>query len=137
MEGLARERILDFFGHYAPDSRRYGPVFTSSHAGFGTIINIVFIAVLDYYSQLRYKKSWLGDSVNQSRLDSIYRAYVVLALLNCFIYAHIASSYSYDNIIGRPEEEITFLAVKEEEIKTDDKQPMSYELHRILNETRL
>ncbi|KAL4347239.1 hypothetical protein GQ457_17G015320 [Hibiscus cannabinus] len=102
MEGLAGKGILDFFGHYAPDSRRYGPVFASTLKGFGTVFNIGFIAVLDYYSEHRYKKSWLGDSVNQSRLDSIYRAYTILALLNCFIYAYVASSYSYGNIIGRP-----------------------------------
>ncbi|KAK9034208.1 hypothetical protein V6N11_050382 [Hibiscus sabdariffa] len=105
MEGLAGEGILDFFGHYVPNSRRYGPVFTSSLTGFGAVINIGFIAVLDYYSQLRYKQSWLGDNVNQSRLDSIYRAYTILALLNSFIYAYVAWSYSYDDIIERPEKE--------------------------------
>ncbi|KAK8485387.1 hypothetical protein V6N13_029537 [Hibiscus sabdariffa] len=133
MEGLAGEGILDFFGHYVPNSRRYGPVFTSSLKGFGAVINIGFIAVLDYYSQLRYKQSWLGDSVNQSRLDIIYRAYTILALLNSFIYAYVAWSYSYDNIIGKPEEEeeMTFLEVKEEEITTDDQRPTSYELKRI------
>ncbi|KAK8604296.1 hypothetical protein V6N13_099243 [Hibiscus sabdariffa] len=128
MEGLAGKGILDFFGHYAPDSRRYGPVFASTLKGFGAVINIGFIAILDYYSELRYKTSWLGDSVNQSRLDSIYRAYTILALLNCFIYAYVAWSYSYDNIIGRlEEEEITFLEVKEE-TTTEDQQLMSLEL---------
>ncbi|KAK8659333.1 hypothetical protein V6N13_029538 [Hibiscus sabdariffa] len=100
MEGLAGKGILDFFGHYAPNSRRYGPVFASTLKGLGTVINIGFIAILDYYSEHRYKQSWLGDSVNQSRLDSIYRAYTILALINCFVYAYVASSYSYDNIIG-------------------------------------
>ncbi|KAK8604299.1 hypothetical protein V6N13_099246 [Hibiscus sabdariffa] len=104
MEGLAGEGILDFFGHYAPDSR-YGPVITSSLTRFGAIINVGFIAVLDYYSEQRYKRSWLGDNEDQSRLDSIYRAYVALTLFNCFIYAYVASSYSYDNIKERPEEE--------------------------------
>ncbi|KAE8716120.1 Dihydropterin pyrophosphokinase / Dihydropteroate synthase [Hibiscus syriacus] len=40
----------------------------------GQYLNIGFIAILDYYSKLRYKESWLGDSLNQSRLDLIYLA---------------------------------------------------------------
>ncbi|XVE91640.1 hypothetical protein REPUB_Repub01dG0027300 [Reevesia pubescens] len=46
MEGLAGDGIKDFFGHYTPDSRRYGPVFTSSLTGFGTVLNIGFLAIL-------------------------------------------------------------------------------------------
>ncbi|MBA0876802.1 hypothetical protein Goshw_026512 [Gossypium schwendimanii] len=117
MEGLAGSRIADFFGHYVPDSRRYGPVFTDTLAGFGILLNIGFIAMIDYYSRFRYKESWFGDSVNESRLDLIYRAYAILALLNCFLYAYVSSSHSYDNIIGKPEDEpeIPFLEVKQEE----------------------
>ncbi|XWS69619.1 hypothetical protein CRYUN_Cryun04dG0194100 [Craigia yunnanensis] len=48
MEGLAGDGIKDFFGHYAPDSRRYGPVFTRSITGFRTVLNIGFLAILDY-----------------------------------------------------------------------------------------
>ncbi|XP_052879301.1 protein NRT1/ PTR FAMILY 5.5-like [Gossypium arboreum] len=117
MEGLAGDGIVNFFGHYAPDSRRYAPVFTSSLTGFGTILSIGFIAIIDYYSRFRYKESWIGESVNESRLDLIYRAYVMLAVLNCFIYAYVASSYSYDNIIGKPEneQEIPVLEVKQQQ----------------------
>ena len=117
MEGLAGDGIQDFFGHYAPDSRRYGLVFTSSVTGFGTVLNIGFLAILEYYSKSRYNASWLGDSINQSRLDYIYHAYIIVALFNCFLYACVSTRYSYDNIIGKPEEEeeIPFLEVKEEE----------------------
>ncbi|XVF03169.1 hypothetical protein REPUB_Repub04eG0237900 [Reevesia pubescens] len=138
MEGLAGDGIQDFFGHYAPDSRRYGPVFTSSVTGFGTLLNIGFITILDYYSRSKYKANWIGDSVNQSHLDSIYRAYAIVALLNCFLYAYVSSWYSYDNIIGRSEEEeeITFLEVKEEEeTAAEDRQnnegERSFQLQRI------
>ncbi|XWS23075.1 hypothetical protein CRYUN_Cryun29cG0090600 [Craigia yunnanensis] len=124
MEGLAGDGIQDFFGHYAPDSSRYGPVFTSSLTGCGSVLNIGFIAILDYYSKSRYNESWLGDTINQSHLDSVYRAYVIVALLNCFLYAYISTQYSYDNIIGRPEEEeeIPFFEVKEEETAAGDQQ---------------
>ncbi|MBA0621088.1 hypothetical protein Godav_006739 [Gossypium davidsonii] len=117
IEGLAGDGILNFFGHYVPDSRRYAPVFTSSLTGFGTILSIGFIAIIDYYSRFRFKESWIGESVNESRLDLIYRAYVMLAVLNCFIYAYVASSYSYDNIIGRPEneQEIPVLEVQQQQ----------------------
>ncbi|KAB1999733.1 hypothetical protein ES319_D12G181200v1 [Gossypium barbadense] len=127
MEGLAGSGIADFFGHYVPDSRRYGPVFTDTLAGFGILLNIGFIAMIDYYSRFRYKESWVGDSVNESRLDLIYRAYVKLAILNCFLYAYVSSSYSYDNIIGKPEDEpeIPFLEVKQEE------ETVAYELQSI------
>ncbi|XVE85721.1 hypothetical protein DITRI_Ditri17bG0113600 [Diplodiscus trichospermus] len=80
MEGLAGDGIEDFFGHYAPDSRRYAPVFTNSLTGFGTLLSIGFIAILDYYSKSKYNVNWLGDSVNQSHLDKIYSAYVMVAL---------------------------------------------------------
>ncbi|XVF85788.1 hypothetical protein PTKIN_Ptkin17bG0145900 [Pterospermum kingtungense] len=124
MEGLAGDGIQDFFGHYTPDSRRYGPVFTNTLTGFGTVLNIGFITVLDYYSESRYNESWIGDSINQSRLDSTYRAYIIVALLNCFLYAYISTRYSYDNIVGGPEEEeeITFLEVKEGETAAGDQQ---------------
>lgn len=41
----------------------------------------------------------------------------MLAVLNCFIYAYVASSYSYDNIIGRAEDEqeIPVLEVKRQQ----------------------
>ncbi|OMO72046.1 Proton-dependent oligopeptide transporter family [Corchorus olitorius] len=124
MEGLAGDGIQDFFGHYSPDSRKYGPVFTSSVIGFGKVLNIGFIYILDYYSKSRFDASWIGDSINQSRLDSIYRAYVMVALLNCFFYAYVSTKYSYDNIIGRPEEEeeIPFLEVKQDETAGADQQ---------------
>ncbi|XP_017970894.1 PREDICTED: protein NRT1/ PTR FAMILY 5.5 isoform X3 [Theobroma cacao] len=137
MEGLAGDGIQDFFGHYAPDSRRYGPVFTSSLTGFGTVLNIGFLSFLDYYSKSRYSVSWLGDNINQSRLDYIYRAYTMVALFNCFLYAYVSYQYSYDNIIGRPEEEeeIPFLEVKEEETAAGDQQnsqgQVNVELHPI------
>ncbi|XVF85789.1 hypothetical protein PTKIN_Ptkin17bG0146000 [Pterospermum kingtungense] len=117
MEGLAGDGIQDFFGHYTPYSRRYGPVFTNALTGSGTLLNIGFITVLDYYSESRYKKKWLGESINESRLDIIYRAYIIVALVNWVLYAYVATRYSYDNIMGRPEEEeeIPFLEVKEEE----------------------
>ncbi|OMO72045.1 putative oligopeptide transporter [Corchorus olitorius] len=60
MEGLAGTGIQDFFGHYAPDSRRYGPVFANSVTGFGTVFNLGFIFILDYYNKSRYHSSWLG-----------------------------------------------------------------------------
>ncbi|XVF43255.1 hypothetical protein PTKIN_Ptkin02bG0025400 [Pterospermum kingtungense] len=117
MEGLAGDGIQNFFGHYAPDSKRYGPVFARSLTGFGAVLNVGFLAVLDHYSKSTFHASWLGDSINQSRLDCIYRAYVMLALLNCFIYAYVATSFPYDNIIGSPEkeEQIRFLEVKRDE----------------------
>ncbi|PPS07071.1 hypothetical protein GOBAR_AA13574 [Gossypium barbadense] len=67
MEGLAGDGIVNFFGHYAPDSRRYAPVFTSSLSGFGTILSIGFIAIIDYYSRFRYKESWIGESNKQEQ----------------------------------------------------------------------
>ncbi|KAK6242619.1 hypothetical protein SCA6_008008 [Theobroma cacao] len=73
----------------------------------------------------RYGETWLGDSINQSWLDSIYRAYAMVALLNCFLYAYVSTWYSYDNIIGRPEEEeedIPFLEANEEETAEGDQQ---------------
>ncbi|TYH96542.1 hypothetical protein ES332_A12G184400v1 [Gossypium tomentosum] len=126
-EGLAGSGIADFFGHYVPDSRRYGPVFADTLAGFGILLNIGFIAMINYYSRFRYKESWVGDSVNERHLDLIYRAYVILAILNCFLYAYVSSSYSYDNIIGKPEDEpeIPFLEVKQEE------ETVAYELQSI------
>ncbi|XVE85718.1 hypothetical protein DITRI_Ditri17bG0113300 [Diplodiscus trichospermus] len=138
MEGLAGDGIQDFFGRYAPDSRRYAPVFTSSLTGFGALLCIGFVAILDYYSKSRYNVEWLGDSINQSRLDIIYRVYAMVALFNCFLYAYVSSRYSYDNIIGRPEEEeeIPFLEVKEEEktaAEDEENNPgqVNVELHRI------
>ncbi|KAK6281002.1 hypothetical protein POUND7_014827 [Theobroma cacao] len=93
--------------------------------GFGMLASIIRYAVASSVESKRYGETWLGDSINQSWLDSIYRAYAMLALLNCFLYAYVSTWYSYDNIIGRPEEEeedIPFLEVNEEETAEGDQQ---------------
>ncbi|KAE8663910.1 Major facilitator superfamily protein isoform 2 [Hibiscus syriacus] len=107
---IAGGRIADFFSHYMQEPRRYSPMFTRTLAGFGTILDIGFIATIDYYSRLRYKESWLGDSLNQSRLDSIYRAYVSSLLNNAAVKDSVA-----DNNLPTGKQRWRVCTVKEEQ----------------------
>ncbi|KAK8657536.1 hypothetical protein V6N13_035767 [Hibiscus sabdariffa] len=44
----------------------------ASITGFETVLNIGFITVLDYYSRLRYKESWLGEAYPGTELRLNY-----------------------------------------------------------------
>ncbi|KAL7209662.1 hypothetical protein ACSBR1_031257 [Camellia fascicularis] len=122
MDGLARDGMEDFFKYQVPESmrQRYALVLTEAVIGWGTILNIVFIMILDVVVvKLRAKDgSWIADTVNQSHLDLFYAALVVVSMANLLIFACVASFYTYSDF---PEKENN----KEdphEEIKTGKKQ---------------
>ena len=124
MDGLALYGIEDFFKYQVPESirKRYALVLTEAVIGWGKIVNIGFIMILDVVvMKLRAEDgSWIADTVNQSRLDLFYAALVVVSIANLLIFAYVARFYSYRDF---PEEEDDD---KEEdphkEIKTGKKQ---------------
>ncbi|CAL5404375.1 unnamed protein product [Camellia sinensis] len=124
MDGLARDGMEDFFKYQVPESmrKRYAVVLIEVVIGWGKILNIGFIMILDVVvEKLRVEDgSWIVDTVNQSRLDLFYVALVVVSMANLFIFDYVASFYTYSDF---PEEENN--DEKEdphEEIKTGKKQ---------------
>ncbi|XP_028114408.1 protein NRT1/ PTR FAMILY 5.10-like [Camellia sinensis] len=81
MDGLARDGMEDFLKYQVPESmrKRYVLVLTEVVIGWGKILNIGFIMILDVVlEKLRVEDgSWIADTVNQSRLDLFYAALVV------------------------------------------------------------
>ncbi|KAI8002462.1 Protein NRT1/ PTR FAMILY 5.10 [Camellia lanceoleosa] len=123
MDGLARDGMEDFFKYQVPESmrKRYALVLTEAVIGWGKILNIGFIMILDVVvEKLRVEDgSWIADTVNQSRLDLFYAALVVVSIANLFIFAYVASFYTYRDF---PEEEDDEEEDPHEEIKTGKKQ---------------
>ncbi|XP_028056593.1 protein NRT1/ PTR FAMILY 5.4-like [Camellia sinensis] len=124
MDGLARDGMEDFFKYQVPESmrKRYAVVLIEVVIGWGKILNIGFIMILDVVvEKLRVEDgSWIVDTVNQSRLDLFYIALLVVSMANLFIFDYVASFYTYSDF---PEEEDN--DEKEdphEEIKTGKKQ---------------
>lgn len=76
MDGLARDGMEDFFTYQVPESmrKRYALVLTEAVIGWGKILNIGFIMILDVVvKKLRVEDgSWIADTVNQSRLDIFF-----------------------------------------------------------------
>ncbi|KAI8001811.1 Protein NRT1/ PTR FAMILY 5.10 [Camellia lanceoleosa] len=108
MDGLARDGMEDFFKYQVPESmrKRYALVLTEAVIGWGKIQNTGFIMILDVVvKKLRVEDgSWIVDTVNQSRLDLFYAALVVVSIANLFIFAYVASFYTYRDF---PEEKMT------------------------------
>ncbi|CAL5404371.1 unnamed protein product [Camellia sinensis] len=123
MDGLARDGMEDFFRCQVPKSmrKRYALVLTEAVIGFGKLLNIWFIMMLDVVvEKLRVEDgSWIADIVNQSRLDLFYASLVVVSIANLFIFACVASFYTYRDF---PEEEDDEEEDPHEEIKTGKKQ---------------
>ncbi|XP_028113317.1 protein NRT1/ PTR FAMILY 5.13-like [Camellia sinensis] len=89
MDGLALYGIEDFLKYQVPESirKRYALVLTESVIGWGKIVNIGFIMILDVVV-LKWRAedaSWITDTVNQSRLDLFYAALVVMSIANLLI----------------------------------------------------
>ncbi|KAI8004993.1 hypothetical protein LOK49_LG08G02384 [Camellia lanceoleosa] len=101
--------------------KRYALVLTKAVIGWGKILNIGFIMILDVVvEKLRVEDgSWIADTVNLSRLDLFYAALVVVSIANLFISANVASFYTYRDF---PEEEDDEEEDPHEEIKIGKKQ---------------
>ncbi|KAI8002980.1 Protein NRT1/ PTR FAMILY 5.10 [Camellia lanceoleosa] len=124
MDGLARDGMEDFFQYQVPKSmrKRYALVLTKAVIRWEKMLNIGFIMILDVVvEKLRVEDgSWIADIVNQSRLDLFYAALVVVSMANLFIFAYVASFYTYSDF---PEEEDNNEEEDPyEEIKTGKKQ---------------
>ncbi|KAI8004992.1 Protein NRT1/ PTR FAMILY 5.10 [Camellia lanceoleosa] len=124
MDGLARDGMEDFFRCQVLESmrKRYALVLTEVVIRWGKILNIGFIMILDVVVEKLSVEdgSWIADTVNQSRLDLFYAALVVVSMANLFIFAYVASFYTYSDF---PEEEDNDEEKDpHEEIKTGKKQ---------------
>ncbi|XP_028058198.1 protein NRT1/ PTR FAMILY 5.4-like [Camellia sinensis] len=124
MDGLARDGMEDFFKYQVPESmrKRYAVVLIEVVIGWGKILNIGFIMILDVVvEKLRVEDgSWIVDTVNQSRLDLFYIALLVVSMANLFIFDYVASFYTYSDFLE--EEDNDEKEDPHEEIKTGKKQ---------------
>ncbi|KAL7177380.1 hypothetical protein ACSBR2_030687 [Camellia fascicularis] len=123
MDGLALGGMEDFFKYQVPESmrKRYALVLTEAVIGWGKILNIGFIMILDVVvMKLRAEDgSWIADTVNQSRLDHFYAALVVVSIANLLIFAYVARFYTYCDFLKEEDDDEED---PHEEIKTGKKQ---------------
>ncbi|XP_028123574.1 protein NRT1/ PTR FAMILY 5.6-like [Camellia sinensis] len=94
IDGLALYGMEDFFKYQVPESmrKRYALVLTEAVVGWGKILNIGFIMILDMVVMKLIAKdgSWIADTMNQSLLDLFYAALVVVSIANLLIFAYVA-----------------------------------------------
>ncbi|PIA51160.1 hypothetical protein AQUCO_01100180v1 [Aquilegia coerulea] len=96
MDGFTYPGVKDFFYDQVPKSmRNFGPSFTASMMGVGSLLSVVVIAVIDKITSQGGRPSWFADTTNKSRLDYYYQTLTVLSYINLIFYAFVASKYTY------------------------------------------
>ncbi|XP_010553272.1 PREDICTED: protein NRT1/ PTR FAMILY 5.7 isoform X2 [Tarenaya hassleriana] len=91
--------LQEFFYDQVPDlMRSLGIAFYLSVIGAASFANNLLITVVDHLGEDISGKSWFGKDLNGSRLDRFYWLLAGLTAANIFVFAALASRYSYKNV---------------------------------------
>ncbi|KAK9117526.1 hypothetical protein Sjap_016473 [Stephania japonica] len=100
MDGFTYPGIKGFFYDQVPESmKNFGPSFTASVVGVGSLLGVIVIVASDKVSK-KGDTRWFADTFNRSHLDYFYQTLAVLSYINLLFYAYIASKYKYLKIEG-------------------------------------
>ncbi|KAI3978034.1 hypothetical protein MKX01_032411 [Papaver californicum] len=101
MDGFTYPGIKDFYYNQVPESMwSFGPSFTISVIGFGSLLGVIDIAATDKASKQGGRTSWFADSINKSRLDIFYLSLVILSCINLVFYGFLARKYTYKKAVS-------------------------------------
>ncbi|KAI3848104.1 hypothetical protein MKX03_035773 [Papaver bracteatum] len=101
MDGFTYPGIKDFYYNQVPKSMwSFGPSFTLSVIGFGSLLGVIDIAATDKASKQGGRTSWFADSINKSRLDIFYLSLVILSCINLVFYGFLARKYTYKKAVS-------------------------------------
>ncbi|KAF8652421.1 hypothetical protein HU200_062751 [Digitaria exilis] len=90
--------ILEFFYDQSPDGMRsLGTTFFTSGLGVGNFLNSLLVTLVDRATRGRdgRGKSWIGDNLNDSRLDYYYVFLLILSVLNTALFVWVSMRYKY------------------------------------------
>ncbi|KAL1192409.1 Protein NRT1/ PTR FAMILY 5.1 [Cardamine amara subsp. amara] len=88
--------LLEFFYDQSPEEMQsLGTTFFTSGIGLGNFLNSFLVTVIDKITSKGGGKSWIGDNLNDSRLDYYYGFLMVISIVNMGLFLWAASKYVY------------------------------------------
>uniref|UniRef100_A0A1J3GY85 Protein NRT1/ PTR FAMILY 5.1 n=1 Tax=Noccaea caerulescens TaxID=107243 RepID=A0A1J3GY85_NOCCA len=88
--------LLEFFYDQSPEEMQsLGTTFFTSGIGLGNFLNSFLVTMIDKITSKGGRKSWIGDNLNDSRLDYYYGFLVVISIVNMGLFLWAASKYVY------------------------------------------
>ncbi|XP_024003750.1 protein NRT1/ PTR FAMILY 5.1 isoform X2 [Eutrema salsugineum] len=88
--------LLEFFYDQSPEEMQsLGTTFFTSGIGLGNFLNSFLVTMIDKITSKGGGKSWIGDNLNDSRLDYYYGFLVVISIVNMGLFLWAASKYVY------------------------------------------
>lgn len=88
--------LLEFFYEQSPEGMQsLGTTFFTSGIGVGNFMNSLLVTAVDTTTRRGGRKSWIGNNLNDSRLDYYYAFLIVLLVLNFAVFVGIARRYKY------------------------------------------
>lgn len=72
-----------------------GTTFFTSGIGLGNFLNSFLMTMIDKITSKGEGKSWIGDNLNDSRLDYYYGFLMVISIVNMRLFLWAASKYIY------------------------------------------
>ncbi|CAH8332397.1 unnamed protein product [Eruca vesicaria subsp. sativa] len=88
--------LLEFFYDQSPEEMQsLGTTFFTSGIGLGNFLNSFLVTMVDKITSKGGGKSWIGDNLNDSRLDYYYGFLMVISIVNMCLFLWAASNYVY------------------------------------------
>ncbi|KAG9445463.1 hypothetical protein H6P81_016803 [Aristolochia fimbriata] len=88
--------LLEFFYDQSPDEMQsLGTTFFTSGIGVGNFLNSFLVTVVDQITGRGGRKSWIGNNLNNSRLDYYYGFLTILSVVNMVVYFWVSLRYHY------------------------------------------
>ncbi|KAL0862011.1 hypothetical protein Bca101_041129 [Brassica carinata] len=88
--------LLEFFYDQSPEEMQsLGTTFFTSGIGLGNFLNSFLMTMIDKITSKGGGKSWIGDNLNDSRLDYYYGFLMVISIVNMGLFLWAASKYVY------------------------------------------
>lgn len=88
--------LLEFFYDQSPEEMQsLGTTFFTSGIGLGNFLNSFLVTMIDKITSKGGGKSWIGNNLNDSRLDYYYGFLVVISIVNMGLFVWAASKYVY------------------------------------------
>ncbi|CAN6822920.1 unnamed protein product [Brassica oleracea] len=88
--------LLEFFYDQSPEEMQsLGTTFFTSGIGLGNFLNSFLMTMIDKITSKGGGKSWIGDNLNDSRLDYYYGFLMVISIVNMGLFLWAASKYIY------------------------------------------
>lgn len=88
--------LLEFFYEQSPEGMQsLGTTFFTSGVGVGNFMNSLLVTAVNTITTSGGRKSWIGNNLNDSRLDYYYAFLIVLSVMNFAVFVWIARWYKY------------------------------------------